>query len=184
MKKDIKLVLACAAVVVAVASDSWSQDEANGPPQSASPAITDAVKTLQQVCLPVLKGGDLKTNASAAGFRLKDGEWVLVIHGNRRIELAPPDAANPHLCSAAIYTRPVGQLALRQALNAWAGAQSPPLTPVNPGQGSLSAGWTTWSWQGQTPSGTLGVALGQEQPARGRPATVSESDLEVSLTPD
>ena len=181
MKKDIKLVLISLAIA-ATAGPAFSRDAASlrGAP---SPAVADMVKTLKQVCLPLLKGGDLGPAASAAGFRLKDGQWVLPIKGDRRIELSPPDDANPHVCSAAVYAKPDSQAALRQALSGWAGAQSPPLTPVQEPPELATAGWSTSSWRGQTPAGTLGVALGQAQPAQAPAATVLESDLEVSLTP-
>jgi hypothetical protein len=148
-------------------------------------AAADMVATLQKICLPVLRGGDLKASASAAGFRLKDGEWVLTIAGNRRIELSPPDQINPHVCGASIYALPTSTPGLEQALNIWATAHAPPLAPVKLNAavpGSLQP-WTTSSWSAQTPSGVLGVALGQEQPAHGPTQPVLESDLQVSLTP-
>jgi hypothetical protein len=181
MKKDIKLVLVSLAVA-ATAGPAFSQNTApvSGAP---SPAVAGMVKTLQQVCVPVLKGGALRAAASAAGFRLKDGQWVLPISGDRRIELAPPDEANPHVCSAAVYAKPDSQAALRQAVNTWAAAQSPPLALATEPPGAATPGWSTSSWRGQTPAGTLGVALGQAQPAQARSPAVLESDLQVSLTP-
>ena len=181
MKKDIKL-LVVSLTIAAPATPAFSRDASleGGAP---SPAVADMVTTLQQVCLPVLKGGDVKASASAAGFKLEDGEWVLPINGDRRIELAPPDVANPHVCSAAVYANPDSQAALRQAVNTWADAQSPPLTQVQEPLGLTTAGWSSSSWRGQTPAGTLSVALGQAQPAPGRSPNVLESDLEVSLAP-
>jgi hypothetical protein len=162
-------------------SPAPSLAQAAAPP----PTATDMVATLQKVCLPVLKGGDLKASANAAGFKLKDGQWVLTINGDRRIELSPPDKINPHVCSAAIYARPSSTAALEQALNDWAGAQTPPLAPVklNASAPGTAQPWTTSSWSAQTPAGVLGVALGQEQPAPGKSEPVLESDLQVSLAP-
>ncbi len=181
MKKDIKLILAALAITAA-AGRSYSRTVA---PVSgaASPAVADMVKTLQQVCLPALEGGDVKAAASTAGFHLKDGLWVLQINGERRIELSPPDEANPHVCSAAVYARPESQAALLQALSGWAAAQHPALTPVQEPASAASTGWSTSSWRGSTAAGTLGVALGQAQPSQAQTAPVLESDLEVSLTP-
>ena len=159
MKKDIKLGFVALAITAA-GGPSFSQTVA---PTSgaASPAVADMVKTLQQVCLPVLKGGDVKAAASAAGFRLKDGLWVLQISGERRVELSPPDEANPHVCSAAVFSRPNSQAALRQALSGWAAAQNPPLTLEAEPADAANAGWSSSSWRGAIAAGTLGVALGQ-----------------------
>jgi len=182
MKKELGLLVAVATLAAAASALA----DAPGPPSAAKPpaqpaAGTDLVATLQQVCLPVLHGADVKASASAAGFRQKDGEWVLTIDSDRRIELSPPDAANPHVCAATIYARPTSTAALRQALNTWANAQTPPLTQVAPSGASAAPGWSSASWRGQTASGTLGIALGQQQPTQGEP--FAESDLQVSLTP-
>lgn len=190
MEKDIltKLVAASAIAALAgstlsptIASAQTAQAPASGKPATAA---TDLVATLQQVCLPVLRGGDVKSSARAVGFTQKDGQWVLKIGGDERIELAPPDATNPHLCSATIYAQPGETAALQQALNAWAGAQNPAITPVKLDATVAGvANWTTSTWSAQTPSGTLSLALGQQQPAPGTATTLTEFDLQVSLTP-
>ena len=128
MKKEISLLVAAAALAAAASAIA----EAPAPQPSAPPAAAaDMVATLQRVCLPVLHGAYVKTSASAAGFKQKDGQWVLTIDNNRRIELSPPDAANPHICSATIYARRTSTVALRRALNAWAASQTPPLTQIS-----------------------------------------------------
>jgi hypothetical protein len=182
MKKEVSALVA--AVSLAAAASALA--DGSPPPSASHPAsppiaATDMVATLQRVCLPVLHGADVKASASAAGFRLKDGQWVLGIDSDRRIELSPPDEANPHICTATIYARPSSTPALQRALNAWAVAQTPPLTQVGQSRASAAPGWASTSWRGQTPSGTLGIALGQQQPGQGEP--VAESDLQVSLTP-
>jgi len=186
MKNNILLFLAIASTVGAVAYARTTVPANSGALSTLPPpAASDAVKALQQVCLPVLRGGDLKSSASAAGFKLRDGQWVLTINGDRRIELDPPDAANPHVCSATIYARPSNSAAIQQALNNWAGAQSPPLTSVKVDAhvSDPTQQWITSSWRAQTPTGMLGLALGQAQPTQGAPEALTESDLTVSLTP-
>lgn len=187
MKSDTLLFLASASIAAtgALAHAQTATPSGIAATSTPPPAASDAVKTLQKVCLPVLLGGDLKSSASAAGFHLKDGLWVLTIDGDRRIELSPPDAANPHICSATIYSRPRNAAAIQEALGSWAVAQSPPLTPVRVDAqvSDPSQQWTTSSWSAQTPAGTLGLALGQQQLSRGASVALVESDLTVSLTP-
>jgi len=72
MRKEIPLFLAgaaLAAITATASADTTVSANTVAPP----PAASDAVKALQQVRLPVLRGGDLKSSASAAGFGLKDG---------------------------------------------------------------------------------------------------------------
>lgn len=186
MKKEISLLLASASVVGAVAyARTIAPANSSALETQPPPAASDTVKALQQVCLPVLRGGDLKSSASAAGFKLKDGQWVLTINGDRRIELDPPDAENPHVCSATIYARPSTAAAIQQSLTNWAGAQSPPLTSVKVDAhvSGPTQQWITSSWRAQTAKGTLGLALGQQLPTQSAPEALIESDLTVSLTP-
>jgi len=190
MKKDILTTLAAISAIASLAGSALSAANASArtaqapPSGKTAPAASDLVATLQQVCLPVLRGGDVKSSASAAGFTQKDGQWVLKIAGDARIELAPPDVTNPHVCSATIYAQPGETAALQQALGAWAGAQKPAITPLKLDAAVAGASdWTTSTWSAQTPSGTLSIALGQQQPTPGTATTLTESDLQVSLTP-
>ncbi|HLY78815.1 MAG TPA: hypothetical protein VKQ70_05545 [Caulobacteraceae bacterium] len=190
MKKELITLVASVMAITcgpAIAQGATPSNAATSAPAvvPAPPAATDMVATLQKVCLPVLRGGGLKASASAAGYKQKDGQWVLTIDGDRRIELLPPDEANPHVCGATIYARPTSTTALQQALGRWASAQTPPLAPVKVDASVAGAAppWIDSSWSAQTPAGALGVALGQEQAMPANPKPVLESDLQVSLTP-
>jgi hypothetical protein len=150
------------------------------------PVVEGAIAALDRVCLPVLKGGDLDKSAKAAGFRNKDGQWVMSVTGRSEIDLNPPDTANPSVCGASITAPAASGLALRQALDSWAQRQTPPLAPVK--MDATVAGpshqWTTSSWSGTTPAGVEGVVLSQEQPKAGAPSqsAVGQATLLVTLT--
>src|SRR5262249_27436843 len=153
------------ALTVASASGAAGQPILNPPPPSEgsppplSPAAAALLATLQTVCLPALSGHSAKLSATKAGFRLKDGLWVERFSGERRLELPPPDAANPHICSATMYATPAAALGFHTALAAWAGAQTPPLK-ANADDASVSGpnhDWETSAWSGPTSKGLLGV---------------------------
>lgn len=186
MKKELIVSIAAAGLAAAPA--------AFGQAPSAAPATSDAIATLQKVCLPVLRGGAVKPAARAAGFRLQDGGWVLPIAGKGEIALSPPDASNPHVCTLTI-TPPSGApgsgAAMRNALASWATSQSPPLKAVAVDQSVPGAArsWVTSTWSGATPAGAESVVLTQPQPPPSQPAAEPTSaapppsTLLVSLAP-
>jgi hypothetical protein len=160
---------------------------AHPPPAASSqvgPAAADAVATLQIACLPILRGKQVKAAAQSAGFKLEDGAWVRPIAGKDEIDLDPPDAANPHVCTLTITAAPGDGAALRSALAAWAAAQSPPLAAAGVDQRTpgASQGWVTSTWSAQTAGGAESLVLTQPQPA-GQTATQQQSTLLVSLSP-
>lgn len=153
----------------------------------SSPAATDAIATVSKVCLPVLEGQNLKATATGAGFRQEHGAWVMRISGQRRIELAPPDAANPHVCTATIVAMPDAAEGLQQAIANWARAQTPQLTPVesNVTRDESGEAWTTSSWSAATAKGVESVVLTRQSPldaAQGS-SQLSQSELLVTITP-
>jgi len=143
---------------------------------AAPPLAGDAVETLQKVCLPVLRGGDLKASAASAGFVMKDGQWTLTVDRDTSIALNPPDTANPRVCGASI-TAPFGDaLALKRAVAAWARTQTPPLAAVKLAP-AIGSGWTSSLWTGAGES----VTLGQEH--AGAPTASAQSNLQLTLKP-
>lgn len=186
------LVVSLAAVGTIVATAALAQappgQPAPNPPASAqtTPAAADTVATLQKACLPILRGEHAKQAAQAAGFKLQDGGWVLPIAGEHRIDLAPPDAANPHVCTLTITAAPQDEVAMRNALGAWAAAQRPPLVAVGGGQdpSGVSQGWVISTWSAQTAGGVESVVLTQPQRPAGSAASQAErSTLLISLSP-
>jgi hypothetical protein len=164
---------------------------ASAPPAAAS-AAADAVATVQQVCLPVLHGKPLKPAAQAAGFKLENGAWIMPIAGKHEIDLDPPDAVNPHVCTVTITAQPGDAAAMRSALGAWAAAQQPPLAANGVDQSAPGAqGWITSTWAGRTAAGVESVVLTQPQsPPSASPAATDQptgspvqSTLLVSLSP-
>jgi hypothetical protein len=162
------------------------------PPPSATPrsaAVSPAAKvvitTLQEVCLPVLKGAPLSSAAKSAGFTESGGEWTLKTAGSPEVVLEPPDTANPHVCAATIELTPADSGPIGPSVAAWAMAQSPPLTPVK--SDVVAAGKAfqrvTWSWSGRGAAAVEGVVLSREQPLPGYPGRTGEATLFVSLTP-
>jgi len=157
------------------------------PVLATTPAARAAIATLEAVCLPLLRGADLKRTTAAGGFHQKDGAWVLKIDGERRVELQPPTNVNPHICSATIYSAVGGDSALRSAVDSWAGRQSPPLTPQKVNQTEAGPNYlrSTSSWSGQSAAGQIGVVLSEQHTAAGLPAAgnLDRSNMLVSLTP-
>jgi hypothetical protein len=176
-------------ILVALASAASAQTTPN-PTQTAPSVTSDAAATLsalQKVCLPLLRGADVKSVAASAGLKNQDGQWTLSVNGQTPIELEPPDYANPHVCIATI-THPPGQnAAILQAVDNWAKSQTPPLQPQKVQQQTTSAThlYTISSWSGQTPQGTEGVVLNDAQPLPGQSAQggQNETTLLVSVTP-
>jgi hypothetical protein len=141
--------------------------------------------TLQKACLPILRGKQVKAAAQSAGFKFEDGGWVMPIAGKDEIDLDPPDAANPHVCTLTITAAPGDGAAMRNALGAWAAAQSPPLAAAGGGPSApgSSPGWVTSTWSAQTAGGAESVVFTQSQPPPGQAATQQQSTLLVSLSP-
>lgn len=155
----------------------------SGPsPAPPSPAAADAVKTLQQVCLPVLRGAQFGAAAASAGFRQEQGAWTLTIDSKRQLVLDPPDKLNPHLCSLTITNLASSADQLRTTLASWAAAQSPPLSLVNQ---STAEGVATSTWAARTPAGEEGVVLSEPVSTSAAPSPdgVEQSTLYVSLAP-
>jgi hypothetical protein len=150
-----------------------------------TPGAKAAVAVLNSVCLPVLNGAKLQTVASAAGLKLKNGRWRMLVDGKREVILRPPDTANPHLCGETIIHRAGSEPAIFAAIDAWAKAQTPPLQPdkVQAQSKGASRLWFTSTWTGQAPDGALGMVLTQKTAmAGGSVETTARSRLVVSLT--
>jgi hypothetical protein len=157
------------------------------PVMPPAPSAAAAVMMLQSVCLPLVEGGNLRSIAKANHLRQEDGQWTLVIDHQRRLELDPPDPANPHVCGATIHHSVGAGPAIRQAVDDWARSRSPALAAVKVGQTSTGPSYlrTTSTWQGPTPNGLVGVALSEEKTLSGEPVAgkLDQSEIEVSLTP-
>lgn len=154
--------------------------------RASAPAASDAVATLQKACLPILRGAKANAAARSAGFQLRNGGWVRPIAGNEEIDLDPPDAANPHVCTLTLSAAPSDGTAMRSALGAWAAAQRPPLAAVGLDQNVPGAAqdWVTSTWSAQTSGGAESMVLTQPQTPPGQSATQSQrSTLMLSLTP-
>ena len=157
------------------------------PAPDVTPAAKAAVTALENVCLPLLRGGNLKQAAAAGGFREKDGAWIREIEGSRRVELQPPTGANPHVCLATVYSAVGGGDALRAAIDAWAKRQLPPLAAqkVNESEAGPNYVRSTSTWSGQSTGGEVGVVLSEQHTRDGLPAAgdLDRSTVLVSLTP-
>jgi hypothetical protein len=144
------------------------------PPSASPPTAALAIDTMRRVCLPVLHGGDLQASARAAGFAMKDGQWVLNPDRDSSIVLYPPDSASPHVCNVSITAPFADASALKKAVDNWARSQTPALSPVSlaPAAGST---WTSSLWS----AGNESVALGQEQATS--PSASTQSNLVLTL---
>ena len=133
------------------------------------PAAEAAVTTIEIVCMPVLRRASLAKTAESAGFRQKGGEWRLDLPRHARIDLQPPDAANPNLCGQTILSPAGAGAGLRLALANWARAHG--LKPVQFDVASKGFQYerTTSTWSGQVDARPEGVALSQEKTFAGKP---------------
>ena len=162
--------------------------EALAPEETApATAASGAVRALQQVCLPLLAGGDAWTVARAAGFEDQDGQWVLPIDAESRVVLNPPDRVNARLCSASI-TYPMNEESqLEDAVGHWAGAQTPPLRPLSLGLWTRGATFVSnqSSWSGRSPAGSESLVLTEVRTAQGGPIAgdLDRSNLQLSVAP-
>ncbi len=164
---------------------STSVDGGVGPARS-SPAATATLTALQQVCLPLLQGQSIKAISASAGLKKNDRQWVMKDAAGRKVEIDPPDSANPHVCSAVIPHRPGSSPAILAAVDGWAKSQAPPLQPdkVRVQSTQDSEAVTTSSWIGQAPGGAEGLVLVDKQPVAGQTAGgLDEATLLISLTP-
>jgi hypothetical protein len=152
-----------------------------GPP---TPLVQDTLDAITRTCLPLLHGSATPATAASTGFRQQDGIWTKSAEGRPKLELDPPDVANPHECTVTVTYAPGGGAALRAALGAWAGAQSPPLAPVETNQAVAGSpnGLFTSTWSGQASGGVENIVLSQEKPAAGAKG-LSQSMVLVSLAP-
>lgn len=192
MKKK-EFIISLATVAMAASPSAFAQGAASpvSPVQPAPPSAqtartaADTVATLQKACLPILRGKQVTAAAQSAGFKLEDGGWIMPIDAKDEIDLDPPDAANPHVCTLTITAAPGDSAAMRSALGAWAAAQSPPLTAAGVDQAApgASQGWVTSTWSAQTSGGAESVVLTQPQPAASQATTQQQSTLLVSLSP-
>ena len=134
------------------------------------PAAKAAVTTIETVCMPVLRRASLAKTAESAGFRHKGGEWRLDLPQRARIDLQPPDAANPNVCGQTILSPACAGAGLRLALANWARAQG--LKPVQFDVASKGFQYdrTTSTWSGQATH-----ARRASSSARKRPSPASQS---------
>lgn len=174
-------------VTAATTQSAFAQARATSVAPVATPAAAATVSILQKVCLPLLQGGDLKKIGPAAGLQDRDGQWVLPIENRTRIELDPPDIANPHVCMATITYRPGANAVISAAVNAWTKSQTPPLQPVKIQQTSTSSTYlyTTSLWTARTPTGNESIVLSGKKTLLGQPilGDLGQTTLLVSLNP-
>jgi hypothetical protein len=177
-----------AAAILAAGQTAQAGPMAAAAQAAPPPAAAAPVTMLRRVCLPLIQGGDLKSVAKSAGLKQVNGQWILRIDHRRRLELDPPDDANPHVCGATIIHGVGAQPAIRRAIDTWARARLIPLDPVKVEQPSTDLNYelTTSTWAGKTPKGAIGVALSAEKTLQGRPVggDVGQSKLFASFTPN
>lgn len=180
----VALLAASAAAAQAAATPAPATAAAPAAAATQTPVGQNTIAAIDKACLPLLRGAKASATAASAGFRLQDGVWMMTGTGQPKVELDPPDVANPHLCTLTVTYKPGGGAALRAALGAWAGAQSPPLAPVETNQAVAGSpdGLTTSTWSGPGSGGVEGVVLSQEKPAAGQNGQ-SQSTVLVSLGP-
>ena len=184
--------VAAGALAVLISCGFLGRSAAGTPEPIAVPPITTplaeaAAKTISDVCLPVLKGGDLTAAARKAGFRLRGGTWTMTLTAGQSIALQPPDVANPHVCEATLIHGIAGGPAIRETLANWARNQTPALAPLEADQARKGPlhDWTVSTWTAQTSLGQESVVLDEENVPAGKPATAVtlQSNLLVSLSP-
>jgi hypothetical protein len=158
------------------------------PAAPASTTLASAVaKALEQVCLPLLHGQNLKSVAPAAGLKQIDSQWILPIDDKSRLELNPPGLASPHDCSATIFHPASSEDSTLGAINGWAKTQSPPLKPIKTREQTKGAVFmhTTSTWSAKSDKTSENVSFSEEKTLEGRPVDGDHdrSTLLVNLAP-
>ena len=64
-----------AGLVAAVGTAAQAQTAQAQPTQPAQPVAAAVVKTVDQICMPLLDGAELKSVAKSTGLDEDDGEW-------------------------------------------------------------------------------------------------------------
>lgn len=176
-----------AIILVSLIAAGPALAQANPTPAAQTPEVAAALTALEKICLPLASGSDLKTLAPSTGLRQENGDWVLPISGPERIDVIPPDSANPHICIATIHFRGNQADAMRSAIGAWAAQQSPPLTPdqVAAAEKGPQRLRTISSWQASTPKAADAVLFTKEKTLDGKPVdgALNEAQVMVSVTP-
>lgn len=94
-------------VTAIFATGAFAQDTQTPPaPAAAAAAPTDVTSlavldVLSRVCAQSVRGGDMKTLATAAGFKLRRDLWVKQYAKGYQISISPP-GTNPQVCSVTL----------------------------------------------------------------------------------
>jgi len=164
-----------AGLVAAVGTAAQAQTAQAQPTQPAQPVAAAVVKTVDQICMPLLDGAELKSVAKSTGLDEDDGEWRLEVDGDRGVVVDPPSGSNKTVCQATITYAVDNGAPIVAALDGWASAHT--LTKDKdrqPSEGPLRMRKTT-SWFGPVGSGALAVVLSEEKQLDGKPV---EGDLD------
>lgn len=154
----------------------------------AAPAVSNAdaevaavVATISRVCLPLARGGRIDAIRHATDLRQENGQWVMPVAGKAMIEVDPPDAANPTVCTADVKFDRDRADAILAGIGAWAGAQTPPLASVKVKAVENAAGEarTVSSWVGRSQAETDALIYSRKPDA----GNLGEAVLFLSVTP-
>jgi hypothetical protein len=103
------------------------------------------VSMIEKVCMPLIRGQDVKSVMTSNGLKRSHDDFVLQLTGVEKIVLTPPTAANPTVCSMQVSYEAGGTKSIVDVLTAWAASQDPPV-PVLGSAYSNTPGVTGWSW--------------------------------------
>lgn len=168
------------AVALAAAAAAHGQTAQASPPTSPPSGVGPYVtSTIEKVCLPLIRGQDIKSVVQAAGLRKSHDDWVLQLQGVEKITVSPPTQANPSVCTLTVNYEVDQTGALVGALTAWAAAQMPPLPPLDTAY-HPNPQVTSWSWALDTGQSHEGLVLNAQKTADGKPIG-RNSDVGVVL---
>lgn len=71
------------------------------PPVPTDPTSLAVLDVLTRVCAQSVRGGDLKSLATAAGFKMRRDRWVKQYAKGYQISISPP-GTNPQVCSVTL----------------------------------------------------------------------------------
>ena len=152
--------------VLAAAGAAQSQPAAPSAPSSGVGG--SVAQVIEQACLPLIHGQNIKSVAAALGLKRSRDQWMLPLPGVAQVLLSPPTTANPNVCTLNVSYEVDQTKALVDSLSGWAAAQTPPLAPQDAGY-QLSPGVTSWSWTSDTAQAHEALVFNAQRDADGKP---------------
>jgi hypothetical protein len=140
------------------------------------------IDTVEKICKPSVKGGNLDQLAKANGFAMKKKLWTKSMATKPyQIVVQPKSTANPNVCTLTIdFPAETGQI-LANGLHAWASREDPIMQSQNvyavPPVGKIKR--TTLSWETKTEGAYSAMSVGLLRTADDKPVLKGADQAEL-----